>query len=151
MVELFKYNIETYRTVFMKDQTIISDDKVKSPNYSHKDGEWDMNMVNYEYGKKKKLKYNVDYESNLHDDYVKNYGNPLCFIRKDYITLVVESNEDKVSLKIFEGVRLRSAGKSYFMIDKSMEYLTVNKKSGDEYNGSLKHYNKKKEFQEKIC
>lgn len=146
MVELFKYNIEKYRTVFMKDQTIISDDKVKSPNYSHRDDEWGMHMANEEYVKKTKLKYNIDYESNLHDDYVKNYGNPLCFIRKDYVTLVIESNEDKVSLKIFEGFRLRSAGTSYFMINKSMEYLTVNKKSGDIYYGNLKHYNKKKNF-----
>jgi len=146
MVELFKYNIEKYRTVFMKDQTIIGDDKVKSPNYSHRDDGWDVEIGRGQYGEKKRLKFNINHESNLHDDYIENYGNPLCLVRKDYVTLVVESDDNKVSLKIFEGLRMRCAGKSYFIIDKSMEYLTINKKTGDLYYGTLTHYNKKKKF-----
>lgn len=146
MVELFKYNIEQYRTVFMKDQTIITDGKVKSPNYSHRDDGWDVEIETRKNNKKNRLRFDVNNESNLQEDYVQNYGNPLCFVRKDYVTLVVESDINKVSLKIFEGLRMRSAGKSYFIVDKSMEYLTIDKKTGDLYHGTLKHYNKKKKF-----
>jgi len=146
MVELFKYNIEQYRTVFMKDQNTISEGKVKSPNYSHMDDGWDVEIGTAKTNKKNRLRFDVSHESNSQDDYIQNYGNPLCFVRKDYVTLVVESDINKVSLKIFEGLRIRSAGKPYFIIDKSMEYLTLNKKTGDLYHGTLTHYNKKKNF-----
>lgn len=146
MVELFKYNFERYRTVFMKDQTIIIDEKVKSPNYSQGVSEWDSEVGATRNSKKKRLKFTVSHESSSHDDYIQNYGNPLCLVRKDYVTLLVECKGDKISLKIFEGFRLRTAGKPYFIIDKSMEYITVNKKTGDVYYGTLKHYNKKKNF-----
>ena len=82
MVELFKYNFERYRTVFMKDQTIIIDEKVKSPNYSQEGNEWDSEFKS----KKKRLKFTVSRESDSHDDYIQNYGNPLCGVRKDYVT-----------------------------------------------------------------
>lgn len=146
MVELFKYNFERYRTVFMKDQTIIIDEKVKSPNYSQEGNEWDSEVGTSKNSKKKRLKFTVSHESGSHDDYIQNYGNPLCLVRKDYVTLLVECKGDKISLKIFEGFRFRTAGKPYFIIDKSMEYITVNKKTGDVYYGTLKHYNKKKNF-----
>lgn len=146
MVELFKYNFESYRTVFMKNQTIIIDEKVKSPNYSQESNEWDSEVETIRNSKKKRLKFSFSHESDLHDDYIQNYGNPLCLVRKDYITLLVVSNGDKISIKIFEGFRFRTAGKPYFIIDKSMEYITVSKKTGDVYYGNLKHYNKKKNF-----
>jgi hypothetical protein len=130
----------------MKDQTIIIDEKVKSPNYSQEGNEWDSEVGTTRNSKKKRLKFTVKHESDSHDDYIQNYGNPLCLVRKDYVTLLVESKGDKISLKIFEGFRFRTAGKPYFIIDKSMEYITVNKKTGDVYYGNLKHYNKKKNF-----
>jgi len=138
MVELFKYNVEQYKTIFMDDKIDI---------IRGEEEYYDFDVPVWETRKKGRLvKFKVKRESMSHEDYINNYGNPLCYVRKDYITLVVESNSEKVSLKIFEGSRLRVAGRSYFIIDKSMEFITMTKKTGDLYYGTLKHYQKKKKF-----
>jgi len=56
-----------------------------------------------------------------HDEnfFIENYGNPLCSIKKNYFSIIVEQNEFKVSLKYFVGSRERKVGEPYFRIKKS--------------------------------
>ena len=76
--------------------------------------------------------------------YVENYGNPIWSIRKDYCMIVIEKYDDKVSLKLFTGYRMRNVGKVYFKKHTNLRYLTINIKTGDFYSGSLTDYHKKK-------
>lgn len=80
------------------------------------------------------------------DFYIKNYGNPLVSIRRDNVMVVVEKNEDKVAIKLFTSSRRRGVGVSWFKIETKVNFITVNKKTGDVYSGSLTNYHKKRKF-----
>jgi hypothetical protein len=80
----------------------------------------------------------------LEETYTTNYGNPQYSVLKEHFMVVVERDEDKVSLKYFIGSRKRRVGASWFKVQKSMHFITVNLKTGDIYNGSLINYQKKK-------
>ena len=81
---------------------------------------------------------------NSEETYLTNYGNPLYSIMKEHLMIVVERDENKVSLKYFIGSRNRRVGKVWFKVSKSMRFMTVNLKTGDVYHGELTNYQKKK-------
>jgi len=76
--------------------------------------------------------------------YLENYGNPLVSVRRDNSMIVVERNEDKVSIKLFTSSRRRAVGVSWFKIETKVLFITVNKKTGDVYSGTLTNYHKKR-------
>jgi hypothetical protein len=82
--------------------------------------------------------------NDLEETYITNYGNPLYTVTKEHLMVVVERDENKVSLKYFIGYKQRRVGKSWFKITKNMHFITVNLKTGDIYNGALINYQKKK-------
>lgn len=77
-------------------------------------------------------------------DYVENYGNPLSEVRHDYVLLVIDADDNKVSLKLFRGSRNRKAFTTYFRKTTLCQYITVSKKTGDLYTGKIINYHKKK-------
>ena len=86
-------------------------------------------------------------ETNHSEDfYIQNYGNPLVSIRRDNVMIVVEKNEDKIALKLFSSSRRRGVGVSWFKIETKVNFITVNRKTGDVYSGSLINYHKKRKF-----
>jgi hypothetical protein len=87
---------------------------------------------------------------NDEEKYVENYGNPICTVRKDYVMVVIERDGDKLAMKLFNGSKIRTKGTSYFRVKKNVEYITVNTKTGDVYNGYLKGYQKKRNYSKKI-
>lgn len=82
--------------------------------------------------------------NNSEETYITNYGNPLYTVTKEHLMVVVERDENKVSLKYFVGHKQRRVGKCWFKITKNMHFITVNLKTGDIYNGALINYQKKK-------
>jgi len=82
--------------------------------------------------------------NDLEETYITNYGNPLYSVMKEYLMVVVERDEDKVSLKYFIGYKRRRAGVSWFKVQKNMRFMTVKLKTGDVYYGELTNYQKKK-------
>ena len=78
------------------------------------------------------------------ETYVTNYGNPLYSVTKEHLMIVVEKDENKVSLKYFVGFRNRRVGNTWFKVSKNMNFMTVNLKTGDVYHGALTNYQKKK-------
>ena len=88
--------------------------------------------------------------NNNQEKYVENYGNPMCTVRKDYVMVVIERDGDKLALKLFYGGKVRTKGTSYFRVKKNVEYITVNTKTGDVYNGYLKGFQKKRNYSKKI-
>jgi hypothetical protein len=97
-------------------------------------------------GKKKRYFFRPDGRLNTIDKetYLENYGNKLWNIHHNRVTLVLEDNEDKVSIKAYFYVKYRTEGKHYFVTNKRVEFLTFNKKSKIVYVGIK--YNKGKSF-----
>ena len=75
--------------------------------------------------------------------YLKHLKDPMYSVQKEYVMIVVEKNEYKVSIKFFNGFMLRQGGKPWFKVEKHLDYISVNLKTGDVYNGSLRRFNKK--------
>ena len=78
--------------------------------------------------------------------FVENFGNPLYSVLRNYTMIVIEEKGDNISLKIFWGGKDRRVGKVWFSRSKNVEFLTVNRKTGDFYFGHLHNYQKKKKF-----
>lgn len=78
------------------------------------------------------------------ETYLKNYGNPLYAITKYTLMVVVEKIGDKVAIKLFQGIRERKAGNTWFSLNKHVDYISVNIKTGDVYCGFIHNYNKKR-------
>lgn len=79
-------------------------------------------------------------------DYLENYANPLSEVRHDYLLLVISSDDNKVSVKLFRGSRYRKAFTTYFRKTTLCQYITVSKKTGDMYTGKILNYHKKRKF-----
>ena len=82
--------------------------------------------------------------------FVENFGNPLYSVWRHYTMIVIEEKGDNISLKIFWGGKDRRVGKVWFSRSKNVEFLTVNRKTGDFYFGHLHNYQKKKKFSKSI-
>lgn len=82
--------------------------------------------------------------------YVQNYGNLLCGIHKTKHTLVLEENDNKISLKFFIYHSNRKPGSQWFKVVKNMYFITVDRKNGYVYEGSLLNYNKKRKCIKKL-
>ena len=131
---LFKESTSKFLTIFFDDKTDLENrsfrDIEMKPVY-REDGVMDFLFGEVPTKRKgKDLEYKRIATSTTEEDFAKNYGNQLTTIRKDYLMIVVESNEDKVSLKIFSGSKIRARGKRFFRIRKNLVYLSVNKKTG---------------------
>ena len=123
--ELFKINFEIYENIEFESSTPIDYCVKYSPN-------------------KKNPIFIHKHADNTKELYIENYGNKLFSINKSYCMIVVEKNEDKVSIKLFTGSRNRREGKNWFNVSKNIVYITANIKTGDVYHGYLNNYNKKK-------
>ena len=88
--------------------------------------------------------------SESEEDYEKNYGNPLCFVRHYRETIIVSKKDNKVSIKIFTYQRHRKAGKPYFKVETSCKYFTYNYVSNAMYYGFITNYHKKRKFNKSI-
>jgi hypothetical protein len=128
MRELFRHQLQKFTTNFFKDSCDILE------YYPETHGKYSKKRLNFEF-------------SNSYDSeniFIENYGNPLCSVNKEYGLIVVNSNEEKVSIKIFKGLKRRKEGVSWFTQKKSFKFLTINKKTGDFYYGWNENYHKKK-------
>jgi hypothetical protein len=144
MKELFKHDIKKFMTIFFDDKVDVENRTfrdIKMVPYHSENG--DVNFLFQEIPAKRSLEFHRTGVSEKEEDFAKNYGNLLTTIRKEYLMIVVESDETKVSIKIFSGLKIRGVGKRFFKIRKNLTYLTVNKKTGDVYTGALINFNLK--------
>jgi hypothetical protein len=146
--EIIKFQHEEYNTIIHKSSSPID---YKEPQTHSNDGWLDDVFMIEPTPKSKRPLFLVD---KLHPKdetiYVENYGNPICTVRKDYVMVVIERIEDKIAMKLFYGGKVRTKGTKYFKINKNVEYITVNVKTGDVYSGYLKGFQKKRDYSKKI-
>ena len=108
MVEIYKHQVERFYTNLYIDHTTL-------------DSEVEEDDLNY-YNRHGKFTLKNCYTSE--NQFVENYGNPLSGVAKKYTTLVIERSDDKLSLKLFTGLKQRKVGKTWFKISKNVDYLT---------------------------
>jgi hypothetical protein len=151
--EILKFQYEEYLTITHKDSNPI-DYRVPQtiPTDSWLDDIFDNKTERHGSppSTKRPLFVVDEIHNNNEEKYVENYGNPMCTVRKDYVMVVIERDGDKLALKLFYGGKSRTKGTSYFRVKKNVEYITVNIKTGDVYNGYLKGFQKKRNYSKKV-
>jgi hypothetical protein len=124
MKEIFKFKHDIYSTVIYQDFSDIN------------------SFIQFRGNKKYFLSTNCTKDTEK--DFVDNYGNPLSDVSHSYQLIVISSDETKVSLKFFSGVRYRKVLTNYFRKSTLCQFITVSKKTGDLYTGKLVNYHKKR-------
>ena len=120
METLVKHTSETYDVVEYSDCNKIDNDYIFSSRRKRKkNGYWS----------------NIS-SSNLKEDYLKHYGNKLYSVLLHRITIVLEKDETKTSIKIYEYLNHRKPGVHYFIRKKYVRYITYNKKTNIVYVGN---------------
>ena len=148
---ILKYSFKTNKTILFKNSSPI--DYVS--NFQEEETETDIFGNNYTSilippSPKKPLYL---YEHTFVDDeekYLQHYGNPMATISQDTVTIVIEEEGDKLALKLFTGYRQRRRGVKFFKVSKNVNYITVNKKTGDVYAGYLYNYQNKRKFTKQL-
>jgi len=128
--EIYKKSFERYNTIKYKDCT-----KILPIND---------NGLDFYYNATEKHPFFQHEESFEGEEYyLKHLKDPMYSVQKEYLMILIEKNEDKVSIKFFNGFMLRQGGRPWFKVEKHLDYISVNLKTGDVYNGSLRRFNKK--------
>jgi len=122
MENLVKHTSETYDVVEYSDCNNIDTYYNFSSSRSRK--------------RKKHGYWNNISSSNLKEDYLKHYGNKLYSVLLHRLTIVLEKDETKTSIKIFEYLNHRKPGVHYFIRKKYVRYITYNKKTNIVYVGN---------------
>ena len=153
--EIFKVNYEAYTTVVFHDTVPITFPHSRNKYFFDDENEadiWDqlLNTNDKATLSKKSDVYLENFVSNVEEDFVLHYGNPLARVLKSYLMILVERDGDKVSMKVFNGFRERRVGNKWFKVARSVDYITVNTKTGDVYSGFLHNYQNKKKVRKKL-
>lgn len=77
------------------------------------------------------------------EEFKSNYGNKICKVSSEKVTIVVEEYPNKISCKVYQTERIRRAGSSYFRVRKYLTYITYNFKYNNFYSGTITKKNKK--------
>ena len=157
--EIFKVNYESYTTVVFHDTVPICFPHPRNKYFFDDDDEddediWKKDFYKIAYDQVSLSKtsdvFLENYVSNVEQDFILHYGNPLSRVLKSYLMVVVERDGDKVSMKVFNGFRERRVGNKWFKVVRNVDYITVNTKTGDVYSGFLYNYQNKKKVKQKL-
>jgi len=124
MNELFKFKHDNYSTIIYQDHSNLGSE--------------------LPFRKKNRLVSKIIGTKITEKDFVDNYGNPLSELHHNYQLVVITSDENKVSLKLFSGSRYRKSFTNYFRKSTLCQFITMSKKTGDLYTGRLVNYHKKR-------
>lgn len=93
-----------------------------------------------------------NYESSAKGEEIlkENYNNLLADIHAHRVTIVVEKDEKKVAIKVFENVFLRRVGEKFFRKTTSLNFMSYRFKDGALFYGEMYNYHKKRKYRKKI-
>ena len=140
--EIYKISFKRYNSTKYKDHSSIF------PRNSYISGELNLDML--EVPTQKHPFFKMESSNNTEECFVENFANQLYSVLVEYVMVVVEKNEDKVCIKMFQGYKHRREGKPWFKINKNVNYISVNTKTGDVYHGYIHGYQKKKKCSKSI-
>jgi len=87
--------------------------------------------------------FEFDKECNNETTYVENYGNPLACLNMTRNTYVIEQKENNISIKHYYYHTYRNVTKKYFLVRKTVKYLTFNFNKKMFYAGEINSKRKK--------
>jgi hypothetical protein len=143
MEVLFKQVYEIVGTSFYNEYTPLID-------YHDNDDTFIITHKEIIHHDEKNPYFNYLKSTNDPEVFLKNYGNPMTSVWVERLTLVVESNDDKVSMKIFHYIKSRDVGKVYFKISSNLDFITYNIKTNDFYNGFINRTHKKNSIRKSL-
>lgn len=143
METLYKKTYEKFNTRFHHDFNIIPDKTKVSDDIF----ELSQSAI---YATERHPLFRDSSFNNSEEEFEKNYGNPMTSVYLNRLTLVVEKNEEKVSIKMFHYHKHRDAGKVYFIKTSNMLFITYKFKTNELYNGSMTNQHKKRKFRKSI-
>lgn len=133
---LYKNSFERHTTIKYKDRSTILSSRTGLDHYLEPSNKHPLFLVEETFYEKEKFD--------------ENFTNQMYSVMKEYMMVVIEKNGDKVVLKLFQGFKHRRAGNSWFKINKNVDYISVNTKTGDVYNGYIHGYQRKIKAAKKI-
>lgn len=143
---LFKEQITVYSTKIYKPFCSLIVEKPKEV-YDDPFGSYSepVKQTNF-HGKDGFFECNEEYRDE--DTYLKNYGNPLAALYMTRHTYVIEQKEKNISIKHYYYHRYRNVNKKYFVVRKTIKYLTFNFNKKMFYAGEIS--SKRKRVTKKI-
>ncbi len=140
MEKLYDFSLSSYHTMLYKDYCEVDEDILLGEHDS------DTPPIIASFNKFSLIRKEFDYDKTLlgEEPYVENYNNLFAHLMFKRLSLYVEKNEDKVSIKFFLYYKGRQAGKKYFKKDTICHFLTYNFKQNCLYNGHIKNYHLKR-------
>jgi len=86
----------------------------------------------------KRIKWDVDFVNEVDAEGLKKvYGDLLYKVNAKNVIFVCDSNDEKVSLKIYSTVRNRNFGSRYFKVRRELVFLTYNFRTNNLYCGTI--------------
>jgi hypothetical protein len=149
MEELFKKQYETFSTIYHKDHSVLPE---RIRKIRGRKPELDIitddsfGYCEKTLGSEKHPQFTFSHSNDTEEDFEKNYGNPMCNVSVTRMTLVVEKNEEKVSLKLYWFSKVRQAGKVYFVKSSILYFVTYSYKTNNLYSGTIRNSFKKRKF-----
>jgi len=149
MEVLYKIKLERFNTNFQYEYNdIITNHMID--NLDSINNIFDLESYSKMNGTEKHPYFKHKETSTTQEDFEKNYGNPMCGVALSRLTVVVEKNEDKVSMKIFIYQKHRSPGKVYFVKASRMNFITYKFSTNDLYCGNLINSFKKRRYSKSV-
>lgn len=147
MEVLYKKVFEKYNTSFYYNYNNIPTQSLEEIEVGEPFGEensllLELNLIRNASSKYPYFKFSSQTEKR--EDFEENYGNPLCSVHVSRLTLVVEKNEEKVSMKLFFLNKYRDVGRPYFRKQTKLIFVTYSFKTNDLYSGSITNGFKKR-------
>ena len=134
--EIYKISFKKYNSAKFKDHSSI----FPKNNFVSNDSNFDI----VEIPTQKHPFFKMESSNSTEECFVENFVNPLYSVLMEYVMVVVEKNDHKVCIKMFQGYKSRREGKPWFKVNKNVNYISVNTKTGDVYHGYIHGYQKKK-------
>jgi hypothetical protein len=134
--EIYKINFKKYSSVKFKDSTNILEKNILTSNVFGMDIS-DMPTKKHPY-------FKMESSDTTEECFVKNFANPLYSVMMEYVMVVVEKNGDKIAIKMFQGYKHIREGNVWFKVNKNVNYISVNTRTGDVYHGYIHGYQKKR-------
>lgn len=149
----FKKKYEKFNTVYHKDHNIVPtliSKKIDEEGFDIWDG-GNMNVVTGKItGTEKHPMFDYLKSSTSEEDFVKEFGNPMCSVHLERITLVVEGDDTKVSIKLFQYMKHRNVGKPYFRKSSQFKFVTYKFEKNDLFFGNITNGFKKKKYSSSV-
>jgi len=141
-----------FKDVIIEYQTILYDNKcpINTSNNYNDNNDDDLFGIFTDRQDEIKTPFNYLTQYTDKDSYEKHIKNQLASVTSHTKTVVVEKNDEKISLKFFYNSFSRRRGSKWFKKHKKMVFITYRFKDGAVFYGEMVNYHKKRNFSKRL-